>query len=135
MNQKTIKVGIIGCGVMGSGHAKFLTDFVEGAKVSAVYDAQKEAGQKLASSISNEILICESVDELIESIIAEFIREAKPMSLSRDIIMSSQDIQPNLFWRDFYVTSAPNLQKLLKASADNERDAIIKSLISLRDNA
>ena len=67
MSQKTIKVGIIGCGVMGSGHAKFLSDFVEGAKVSAVYDAQKVAAQNLASSISNEILICESVDELIES--------------------------------------------------------------------
>ena len=44
------------------------------------------------------------------------IRETKPMSLSRDVIMSSQDIQPNIFWRDFFVTSAPNLQKLLKAA-------------------
>lgn len=41
------------------------------------------------------------------------IREALPFSLSRDAIMIAQDVEPNLFWRDFYVTSASSLSALL----------------------
>jgi len=44
------------------------------------------------------------------------IHEAKPMALSRDCIMSSQDIEPNLFFRDFFVTTAASLSGLLSAA-------------------
>lgn len=44
------------------------------------------------------------------------IREANPLSLSRDPIMVAQDKEPNLFWRDFFVTSASNLGALLTSA-------------------
>ena len=33
-----IRVGIIGVGIMGTGHARYLTEHVEGAIVSALFD-------------------------------------------------------------------------------------------------
>lgn len=44
------------------------------------------------------------------------ISEARPMTLSRSPIMVAQDIQPNLFFRDFFVNDAPSLQVLLEQS-------------------
>ena len=44
------------------------------------------------------------------------IKEANPMSLSRDPIMLAQDIQPNLFFRDFFVDGVLSLQTLLQAA-------------------
>jgi len=43
------------------------------------------------------------------------IKEAKPFTLSRDPVMSSQDVEPNLFFRDFY-TASGSLNTLLKAA-------------------
>ena len=33
-----IRVGIIGVGIMGSGHARYLTEHVDGAVVTALFD-------------------------------------------------------------------------------------------------
>ncbi len=44
------------------------------------------------------------------------IREAKPFSLSRDPVMASQDTEPNLFWRDFFVSGVTSLNTLLQAA-------------------
>lgn len=44
------------------------------------------------------------------------IKEASPLSLSRDAIMTSQDVQPNVFFRDFFVTTSFDLNTLLKSA-------------------
>lgn len=47
------------------------------------------------------------------------ISEAKPMTLSRDVIMVAQDQQPNLFFRDFFLDfsiSQLSLQSMLQAA-------------------
>jgi hypothetical protein len=44
------------------------------------------------------------------------IKEASPMSLSRAPIMVAQDLQPNLFFRDFFTASALSLQALLQSA-------------------
>jgi len=44
------------------------------------------------------------------------IREPFPMTLSRDPIMVAQDIQPNLFFRDFFVSGFTSLNSLLTAA-------------------
>lgn len=44
------------------------------------------------------------------------ISESRPMTLSRDTIMVSQDIQPNLFFRDFFTDSGGTLLNLLQAA-------------------
>lgn len=44
------------------------------------------------------------------------ISEAAPMTLSRSPIMASQDVQPNLFFRDFFVDGFASLQALLQSA-------------------
>ena len=44
------------------------------------------------------------------------IREAKPFTFSRDTIMVAQDVEPNIFFRDFYSTTSLTLQGLLTSS-------------------
>jgi hypothetical protein len=44
------------------------------------------------------------------------IKESMPMALSRDAIMVSQDVEPNLFFRDFFITSPGSLQTFLQAA-------------------
>lgn len=44
------------------------------------------------------------------------IREANPLSLSRDCIMAAQDVQPNLFFRDFFVSSGGTIANVLAAA-------------------
>ena len=41
------------------------------------------------------------------------IKEAGPFVLSRDCIMISQDVEPNIFFRDFYVSSGGTLNNVL----------------------
>lgn len=44
------------------------------------------------------------------------ISEASPMTLSRSPIMVAQDVEPNLFFRDFFVDGPASLQALLAAA-------------------
>jgi len=44
------------------------------------------------------------------------IKEASPLTLSRSPIMVSQDIEPNLFFRDFFVDGFVSLQALLQSA-------------------
>lgn len=44
------------------------------------------------------------------------IKEAKPMTLSRDPLMVAQDIEPNLFFRDFFLDSDLLLSSMLQAA-------------------
>jgi hypothetical protein len=44
------------------------------------------------------------------------IKEANPLTLSRDCIMISQDVEPNLFFRDFFVSTGSTLAGTLAAA-------------------
>lgn len=44
------------------------------------------------------------------------IKEARPMTLSRSPLMVAQDVQPNLFFRDFFLDTPLSLNGLLKAA-------------------
>lgn len=44
------------------------------------------------------------------------ITESKPMTLSRDAILISQDMEPNLFFRDFFVDGFLSLQTMLQSA-------------------
>lgn len=44
------------------------------------------------------------------------IKEAPPFTISRDPIMVAQDVEPNLFFRDFYATTFASLTPLLQSA-------------------
>ena len=50
-SAKDIGIGIIGVGIMGRGHALYLSDYVKGGKVVAIYDANLVTAQKVAKEV------------------------------------------------------------------------------------
>ena len=50
-SAKDIGIGIIGVGIMGRGHALYLSDYVKGGKVVAIYDTNLATAQKVAKEV------------------------------------------------------------------------------------
>jgi len=50
-SAKDIGIGIIGVGIMGRGHALYLSGYVKGGKVVAIYDANLVTAQKVAKEV------------------------------------------------------------------------------------
>jgi myo-inositol 2-dehydrogenase/D-chiro-inositol 1-dehydrogenase len=50
-SAKDIGIGIIGVGIMGRGHALYLSDYVKGGKVVAIYDSNLVTAQKVAKEV------------------------------------------------------------------------------------
>ena len=60
---KDIGIGIIGVGVMGRGHALYLSDYVKGGKVVAIYDANLVTAQKVAKEVFKKTKVLPKVYE------------------------------------------------------------------------
>ncbi len=60
---KDIGIGIIGVGVMGRGHALYLSDYVKGGKVVAIYDANLVTAQKVAKEVFKRTKVLPKVYE------------------------------------------------------------------------
>ena len=46
-----ICVGIVGAGIMGSGHALYISESIKGARVAGIYDANAIVAKKVASKV------------------------------------------------------------------------------------
>lgn len=60
-SAKDIGIGIIGVGIMGRGHALYLSDYVKGGKVVAIYDANFETAQKVAKEVFKKTKVLPNV--------------------------------------------------------------------------
>lgn len=49
------KIGIVGAGIMGGGHARYLTASVGGARVAAVFDVDTDRAETLATAVGAEV--------------------------------------------------------------------------------
>ena len=46
-----ISIGVIGAGIMGSGHAFYISESIKGARVAGIYDANAIVAKKVASKV------------------------------------------------------------------------------------
>ena len=52
-----ICVGIVGAGIMGSGHALYISESIKGARVAGIYDANAIVAKKVASKVKKLVAI------------------------------------------------------------------------------
>jgi myo-inositol 2-dehydrogenase/D-chiro-inositol 1-dehydrogenase len=77
-SAKDIGIGIIGVGIMGRGHALYLSDYVKGGKVVAIYDTNLATAQKVAKEVFKKTKVLPRVykdlsmildDQLVKAVI------------------------------------------------------------------
>jgi myo-inositol 2-dehydrogenase/D-chiro-inositol 1-dehydrogenase len=61
-----LRIGIIGAGIMGSGHARYLTQDVNGARVTALADMDQPRIQALASELGGGIAFFSEAEDFFE---------------------------------------------------------------------
>ena len=85
--MKRLKVGIIGCGLIGSEITKACIDTLqEGIDLTALYDADLKKSKNLSKLVKKEISVS-SVDELFEK--SDLIVEAASSAISKDIVKTA----------------------------------------------
>jgi len=92
---KLLKIGIVGCGAIGTSLAKaIIQDFSHKAQLSGLYDLDIEKAYNLAHAINNQKLVALSLENLINK--ADLIIEATKADSAVEIIektlFSSKDI-------------------------------------------
>ena len=65
-----ICVGIVGAGIMGSGHALYISESIKGARVAGIYDANAIVAKKVASKVKKTSSYPVAVYNSIESMLA-----------------------------------------------------------------
>ena len=72
MKKKTsdIRIGVIGAGIMGSGHALYISESVKGARVAGIYDANTTVAMKVASKVKKIGGLSVTVYDSIQSMLS-----------------------------------------------------------------
>ena len=72
MKKKTsdIRIGVIGAGIMGSGHALYISESVKGARVAGIYDANTTVARKVASKVKKIGGLSVTVYDSIQSMLS-----------------------------------------------------------------
>jgi aspartate dehydrogenase len=92
---KLLKIGITGCGAIGSSLAKVITsEFSDKAQLIGLYDVDIEKAYKLANRLNNQKLAVLNLDDLINKadLIIEATKADAVFDIARKTILASRDI-------------------------------------------
>lgn len=70
-SAKDIGIGIIGVGIMGKGHALYLSDYVKGAKVVAIYDTNLTTAANVAKEVFKKTKVLPKVYQDIDQLLGD----------------------------------------------------------------
>jgi len=116
MKTKKLKIGIVGCGAIGSKIAQaIVNDFKDTAVLAAVYDCELEKAFSLGSKLKNKSLSCLSLEDLIKK--SRLVIEAASANASYEIAKKALEAK-----RDALVMSVGGVvgkDDLLALTAEN----------------
>src|SRR5262245_45610649 len=96
MNKlKKIRVGVLGCGAIGSRMAMSIKqELKDRAVLSAVYDVQTERAKKLAKNFSSDRIIKRSFEELLKfcDLVVEAVNAKDTQKLIRQALLAKKDV-------------------------------------------
>ena len=70
-SAKDIGFGVIGVGIMGKGHALYLSDYVKGAKVVAIYDTNLTTAANVAKEVFKKTKVLPKVYQDIDQLLGD----------------------------------------------------------------
>lgn len=70
-SAKDIGIGVIGVGIMGKGHALYLSDYVKGAKVVAIYDTNLTTAANVAKEVFKKTKVLPKVYQDIDQLLSD----------------------------------------------------------------
>ena len=83
-NKRKLKIGIVGCGAIGSRLAEaIIKDFKDKTDLTGLYDTNLEKAYELASRLEKKNIVALSLEDLIKRCI--FVIEATSATASREI--------------------------------------------------
>ena len=81
---KLLKIGIVGCGAIGSSLAKRIkSEFKDSSRLACIYDVDSSKSQKLSEALSNKKLAARDLDSLIDRV--DLVIEAASARVSLDV--------------------------------------------------
>lgn len=92
---KLLKIGIVGCGAIGSSLAKAIVkDFSDKTQLISLYDIQLEKAYKLAKELNNPKLVALNLEDLINRIdfVIEATKAESVFEIIKKAILSCRDI-------------------------------------------
>lgn len=78
-----LKIGVIGTGVMGRGHAEFIRDHIPSAQVVAISDVDQSRMDSLVQDLGGDVSTFTSPEEMIKSVGLDALIIASPDGLPR----------------------------------------------------
>ncbi len=114
MNRKKFKVGILGCGAIGSRIAKSIqTDLKSFCQLSGLYDIVPQKAFQLGKNLHTKNLVKQSFQKLIQS--SDLIIEATAAKDTKDLIFSVLKAKKSILVMSVgKLLNAPNLFRLAK---------------------
>ena len=92
---KLLKIGIVGCGAIGTSLAKAITrDFSDRAELSSLYDIEIEKAYKLSSAIKTKKIAALNLDDLINSVdlVIEAASGKSSYEIARKTVLAKKNI-------------------------------------------
>ncbi|WP_409344040.1 Gfo/Idh/MocA family protein [Paenibacillus sp. MBLB4367] len=108
-----LKVGIIGCGLMGSLHARTLRQ-MPGVQIAALYNRSRDKAEHLSKELGGQVY--DSYEELLEQEL-DAVWVATPDHLHTDISIAALEAGKHLFLEKVIATSPEDGAKIIAASA------------------
>lgn len=93
--SKLLKIGIVGCGAIGSSLAKaIISDFSDKAELVNLYDVDMQKSYKLANIFNNQKLVALNLDDLINrvNLVIEATKSEVAFDVVQKTIAASRDI-------------------------------------------
>ena len=91
---KKLKIGIVGCGAIGSSLAKIIsTDFKKRAEVVVLFDIDKNKSEKLASLLRKKSLVSTGLEKLIKKsgLVIEATHARHSFGIARKVLSGNSD--------------------------------------------
>lgn len=92
---KLLKIGIVGCGAIGSSLAKIIiSDFSGKAELASIYDIELENAYRLAKKLDNQKLVALNLDNLINKVnlVIEATKAGSSFEIAKKSIVNSRDV-------------------------------------------